>query len=79
MQEMQEERVPSLGREDSLGKKMTTHSSILAWEIPRTEKPRGYNPWGHRRVGYDLETKQQQRTSKALEFLFPSPKPNSAP
>ena len=79
MQEMQGKRVPSLGREDPLGKKMTTHSSILVWEIPWMEKPRGYNPRGHRRVGYDLETKQQQRTSKALKFLFPSPKPNSAP
>ena len=28
-----------LGGEDPLEKEMTTHSSILAWEIPRTEKP----------------------------------------
>ena len=26
----------SLGREDSLGKEMATHSSILAWRIPWT-------------------------------------------
>jgi len=25
---------------------MTTHSSILAWRIPWTEEPGGYNPWG---------------------------------
>ena len=31
--------VPSLGWEDPLGKGMATHSSILAWEIPWTEKP----------------------------------------
>ena len=37
MQEMQEMRVWSLGREDPLEKEMTTHSSILAWEIPWTE------------------------------------------
>ena len=36
---MQETRVPSLGREDSLEKEMATHSSILAWRIPWTEKP----------------------------------------
>ena len=28
----------SLGWEDPLEKQMTTYSSILAWEIPRTEE-----------------------------------------
>ena len=28
-----------LGWEDSLGKGMATHSSILAWRIPWTEEP----------------------------------------
>ena len=37
MQEMQEIQVWSLGGEDPLEEIMTTHSSILAWEIPRTE------------------------------------------
>ena len=32
---MQETWVQSLGMEDSLEKKMATHSSILAWEIPQ--------------------------------------------
>ena len=36
---MQETQVPSVGREDSLEKKMATHSSFLAWEIPCTEEP----------------------------------------
>jgi len=31
---MQEMWVPSLDREDALGKKMATHSSILAWKNP---------------------------------------------
>ena len=31
----------SLGREDSLEEEMATHFSILAWEIPRTEKRGG--------------------------------------
>ena len=39
---------------------MATHSSILAWEIPRTEQPGGYSPWGHKRAGQDLATKQQK-------------------
>jgi len=34
---MQETRVQSLGQEDPLKKGMATHSSILAWRIPRTE------------------------------------------
>ena len=38
--ETQETQVQSLG-EDSLEEGMTTHSSILAWRIPRTEEPRG--------------------------------------
>ena len=36
---MQETRVQSLGREDSLEKEMATHSSVLAWRIPGTEEP----------------------------------------
>ena len=36
---MQETQVQSLGWEDLLEKEMATHSSILAWEIPRTEEP----------------------------------------
>ena len=30
----QEMQVPFLGQKDPLEKKMTTHSSILAWKIP---------------------------------------------
>ena len=36
---MQETRVRSLGREDPLEKERAIHSSILAWEITRTEEP----------------------------------------
>ena len=38
---MQETWVQSLGREYPLEKGMATHSSILAWRIPWTEKPGG--------------------------------------
>ena len=34
---MQESQAPSLDQDDTLEKEMTTHSSILAWEIPWTE------------------------------------------
>ena len=36
---MLETRVQSLGWEDPLEQEIATHSSILAWEIPWTEKP----------------------------------------
>ena len=49
------------GLEDPLGKEMTTHSSILAWEIPLQKNMVGYSPWDYKRVGHDLVTKQQQQ------------------
>ena len=45
---MRETWVRSLGWEDPLEKEMATHSSILAWEIPRTEELAGYSPWGRK-------------------------------
>ena len=38
---MQETQFRSLGQEDPLEEEMATNSSILAWEIPRTEGPGG--------------------------------------
>ena len=38
--------VRSLGQEDSLEKRMATHFSLLAWEIPWTEEPGGLEPMG---------------------------------
>ena len=43
---MQETKVQSLGWEYAWEKGMTTHSSILAWEIPWTEEPGRL--WSHR-------------------------------
>ena len=40
--------VRSLGREDPLEKEMAAPSSILAWEIPRTEEPGGLQSMGHK-------------------------------
>ena len=50
---MQENWVQSLGREDPLEKRMATHSSILAWRIPRTEGSAGLQSMGSQRVGHD--------------------------
>ena len=46
MQESQETWVPSLGWEDPQEEEMATHSSILAWRIPRTKKPGGLQAMG---------------------------------
>ena len=50
---MQETWVQSPGQEDPLEKEMATHSSILAWRIPRTEEPGGLQSMGSHRVGHD--------------------------
>ena len=47
---MQETCIQTQRQEDPLEKGTATHSSILAYEIP----------WGHKRVGHNLGTKQQQ-------------------
>ena len=36
-----------------LEKEMATHSSVLAWRIPRTEEPGGLPSMGSHRVGHD--------------------------
>ena len=51
--EVQETWVQSLGQEDPLENEMATHSSILAWKIPRTEEPGGQQSMGLLRVGHD--------------------------
>ena len=62
VKELQETWVQSLHWEDPLEEGMATHSSILAWRNPWTEEPvRGAATvhGGHKRVGHDLEAKQQ--------------------
>ena len=50
---MQETQVQSLGWEDLLEKEMATHSSILAWRIPRPEEHGRLQSMGLQRVGHD--------------------------
>ena len=50
---MWEMQAQSLGLEDPLEKKMATHSSIFAREIPWTEEPRGLQSMGSKGVGQD--------------------------
>ena len=63
---MQETRVQSLGWEDPIEKEMETHSSITAWEIPWTEEPSSYNPWG----GKELYTTERLTVSGVFFFFL---------
>ena len=45
--------VKAMGWEDPLEKEMATHSSTLAWKIPRTEKPGWLQFMVSQRVGHD--------------------------
>ena len=47
-----------LGSGKSPGEEMAIHSSILAWQVPRTEEPGRLQFMGPQRVGHDLGTKQ---------------------
>ena len=51
-----EMQVQSLGWEDPLEEGMATHTSILAWRIPRTEEPGGLS---HRQES-DMHTCKHQ-------------------
>ena len=53
MQETWEMWVQSLGWENPLEEKMATHSSILAWRIPCTEKPDELQSMGSQRGGHN--------------------------
>ena len=57
---MQETWVQSLGWEDTLEEGMATHSNILAWRIPWTEKPGGLQPMGSQRVRHDWVTNTEE-------------------
>ena len=50
-----------LSWEDPLEKEMATHSIILIWEIPWTEKPGVLQSTGSQIVGNNLVTKQQKQ------------------
>ena len=72
MWELQEMQVWSLGREDALKKEMPTHSRILAWEIPWTEKTRVFSSlledekfMGSERVGHNWAPNTYNQSGRA--------------
>ena len=72
IQETQKTWVRSLGLEDPLKEGMATHSSVLAWRIPWTEKPGGLQPIEWQRVRHDLSNLAQHREGciDRWEFIF---------
>ena len=64
---MQKMQVWSLGQEDLLEEEMTTHSSILAWKISRTEEPGGLQSTASQRVRHDLATTTQLSDNTSQE------------
>ena len=60
---MQEMWVRYLCQEDPLEKGMTTHSSILAWEIPSTEEPGRLQSMGLQRIGHKLAAERMNKLS----------------
>ena len=73
---MREIQVQFLGQEDVLAKEMATHSSILAWSIPWTEKPGGLQSMGLQRVRHNCATNaftfSCKTTLKILREVGPS-------
>ena len=52
-----------LGSGRSPEKDMATHSSILAWEIPWTEEPGSYSPWGCKELGMTYQLNSNNRST----------------
>ena len=67
---MQETQVRFLGQEDPLEKGMATHSSVLAWRIPRTEEPGGLQSVGSQRVRHDGSNLSCSHAEQELQNCF---------
>ena len=67
---MQETRVQSLGWEDPLEKETATHSSVLAWKIPRMEEPGRLQSMGSQRVRlhFQLSLSSSGREYQLISF-----------
>ena len=81
-------KIKKCSLEDTLGKGMAAHSSILAWRIPWTEKPVGLQSLEWQRVGHDWATNTFSGSNPQLEgvtklqngcFLWEARDSNSRP
>ena len=69
---MQETWARSLGWEDPLEKGNATHSSILAWRIPRTIPSMGLQRVGHDRVTFTSLHYAEVRALQGVGFMWGS-------
>ena len=58
--------IPGTGKISKEG--MVTYSSILAWEIPRTEEPGGLQSIGLKKVRHNWSNLAQYSTAPAIPF-----------
>ena len=58
---MKETQFQSLGWEDPIEEEMQPTPVFLPAKSHWQRSLVGYSPWGHKRVGHDLVTKQQQQ------------------
>ena len=63
---MQEMRVQSLGPEKPLEKEMAMHSSMLAWEVPWTEKPGSRQSMGLQKSQMQLSNQTTAKTNTVV-------------
>ena len=63
---MQETQVQSLGQKDPLEQEMATHSSTLAWEMPRTEEPGRLTVHGVMKESDTIERHNKNRELKRI-------------
>ena len=64
-------RFQSLGQEDPLEEEMATHSSVLPWKIPWTEKPGGLQFVGSKRVGHNCVTNSLEKKMASHSNILP--------
>ena len=65
-----EMQIPSMGRKGPQEEEMATHSSILAWRIPRTEEPGGVQPPGVTKNQTQLSAHTHTHTHTRNENIF---------
>ena len=68
LRQTQKTQARSLGWEDPLVKKMTTHSSILVGKIPWTEESSGLQSIGSQRVGHNRIDREHRHKSIRMSF-----------
>ena len=69
MQETQETWVQSLGWEDPMEEEMAIHSSIVAWKVPWTQKPRKLQSVGSQRVRHDRARTHARSSNTTSEYI----------